>query len=59
MLECCLDGAMSSTLFVEGTSQKLAALFHFPAFYGSWRVTALVFIFISKFPPLLPVTGIK
>lgn len=53
-LDRCLDGAMSSTLFVEGTSQKLAMLFNFPAFYSSQTGTALVFL--SKLPPLLPVS---
>lgn len=57
-LDCYLDGAVSSTFFVEGLSQKLSTLFDFTTFWSSCRVTALVFIFVLKSPPLLPVTGI-
>lgn len=57
-LDCYLDGAMSSTFFVEGLSQKLSTLFNFPTFWSSCRVTALVFIFVLNSPPLFLVTGI-
>lgn len=57
-LDCYLDGATSSAFFVEGLSRKLSTVFNFTAFWGNCRVTALVFIFFPKSPPLLPVTGI-
>lgn len=57
-LNCYLDGATSSTVFVEGLSQKLSTLFNFTAFWSSCRATALVFIFLPKSLPLLSVTGI-
>lgn len=56
--DCCLDGATSLTFSVEGLSQKLCTLFNFTTLWSSCRVTALVFIFVPKPPPLLLVTGI-
>lgn len=57
-LNCYLDGATSSAVFVEVLSQKLSTLFNFTAFWSSCRVTALVFIFLPRSLPLLSVTGI-
>lgn len=55
VLDHYLDGAMSSTLFVEGTSLKMAMLFDFPSFYSGQAVSAVVSLFLSESP--LPGAG--